>query len=371
MTNQFPAAPDPVGKQVEASAPLGGDTERQYLKIVSRMYRESTDRRSTDPVLVASVTDKDVVDDLLRIAPELRPATWRLYRSALRWHLLHLVETLPASRSAALQLALDALNAYAHIQDSKLPPRTSSARRRSLTEDDLGRLINALNSRRASEFNWSLRAAHWLLAGLGTGLRPVEWLDAVLLDDGHLRVRNAKIKGVLGGIPSGDLFDVESESGSVQPEVVQYRIVPVPEEYRVWVRVHLTSLREALDLGVPFKRIYGNCRTAIRRACDDLWAGKKRIALYTARGQFTSNAKAIMPLGQVSLLLGHRTQRTTTRNYGKRRHAHPGFAARHDSERLEHESERATHGANPAAAPEAPAEPAGAYASLARYASET
>ncbi|WP_321820754.1 MULTISPECIES: hypothetical protein [unclassified Burkholderia] len=302
-------------------------TEDQYFKIVTRLYREAEARRSRDPELPATVSNLDVVNDLLEASPTLRPNTWRLYRAALRHHLEILLKTLPGDRHAGVQLALKALMRHQVAPNPNLPHRTSSNRRRNFSEDDLSMLVRHLNNRRISAHAWPLRAAHWLLAGLATGLRPAEWEHARLIDDRRLAVITGKRKGE----PPASILSAEWDAiltahvDLAEPLPQWIRIVEIEPSDLMWIKAHLSSIDELRSKGIPFADIYEQSRLALRRACEILWNGSKRISLYTARGQFASNSKAIKPLTEVSRLMGHRSTRTTQRNYGKRRYAHAAY----------------------------------------------
>jgi hypothetical protein len=309
----------------DESAPLDAATEAQYLRAVARLYRESEDRRSTDPELLAAVSNLDVVDDLLERAPSLRRNTFRLYRAALRRHFLLLLTTLPEERLPSVRIALDRLNNHRVVTDRRLPPRTSSTRRKTVPEDDLAMLVRHLNNRRASPLGWALRAAHWMLAGVATGLRPAEWEHARLVGDNRLVVINAKRRGEPASALLAEDLDrlLAIHAEAELPGWI--RVVPFEPRDLMWIKAHMSSLAGLAEKGISFSSAYEQCRLALRRACDELWGGSRRISLYTARGQFAANSKAVMPLTDVSALMGHKSSRTTRRNYGKRRYAHTGL----------------------------------------------
>jgi integrase len=217
-----------------------------------------------------------------------------------------------------------------------------------VTTEDLGRLLNNLNNGRSTRASWKLRAAHWLLASLGTGLRPSEWETAHWLDgtnQSQLYVQNAKWR-------------------ADQPEVNRFRVVEVDREYQIWVTVHMASIKTAIEEGYTFRQAYDHCRAALRRAAEQLWGRSKQISLYTMRGQFSSNAKAQMPLIDVSALMGHTNPRTTQRNYGKRRYAHAGAVVPRPAQ--EHQLQQRMAQAEQAHEQEGD-EPGGRFASLMRY----
>lgn len=340
-----PAAPLQK-ERAEAQSSVKPVTVDTYSRVVARLYRLSTEKRSTDAELQATITDLDVVNDFIESTRDrVEVNTFRLYRAALQWHFEQRLKSSPPERQASIVDAQKVLEQFRFRPAPDLPQRTSAGRRRNVTEEDLGRLLNVLNGGRSTKINWKLRAAHWLLAGLGTGLRPSEWEFAAWIDGtDQLLVQNAKWRGGM-------------------PDEARFRVIPVPEDYRIWVSVHMASVRDAMAEGYSFKQAYNHCRAAIRRACEQLWGVNKRFSLYTIRGQFASNAKAILPLGEVSTLMGHKGERTTKRNYGKRRYAHASVAAQVPApQHAESSSEVVRTGQTESAAPSQP------FASLARFA---
>lgn len=337
----------PAAEAVQDTATLKPVSLETYGRVVARLYRESTERRSSDPEMPATITDLDVVNDLTARASEYQDATYRLYRAALQWHFTRRLEATPPEWHAGIHAARAALEAYQFVASPDLPERTSAGRRKNVTLEDIGRLLNSLNNGRATRASWKLRAAHWLLASLCTGLRPSEWETAQWLDgsdQSQLYVQNAKWR-------------------ADQPDVNRFRVVEVDKEYQLWVTVHMASIKAALAEGYTFRQAYDHCRAALRRAVEQLWGNSKQISLYTMRGQFSSNAKAQMPLVDVSALMGHANPRTTQRNYGKRRYAHAGAVVPRPPQ--EHQMQAMEQGEQ--AHEQEGDEPSARFASLMRY----
>lgn len=244
----------------------------------------------------------DVVTYMRRRANEWKWATFRQYQASLvcRYEMEFERNRDPLFQKTAEQIRnLPSTD----CRPEREPGRTSSRKRKGIPKRDYDLLVsNLANPARASDY--SKRAALWLMAGLATGLRPCEWENARLSEDGTvLSVQNAK---ATNGRATGTS-----------------RVVPVNADDFPVIRAHIASLRELQARGLEFSAIQKGCRQAIRRTCAVLWPGedKRMYALYSARHQFSANTKAIASAEEVAALLGHRSTRTARRHYAKRRSA--------------------------------------------------
>ncbi len=248
----------------------------------------------------------DVIAYMKRHAKDWKWATFRQYQASLvcRYEIEFERNRDPLFQQTAAEIrSLPSTD----CRSNRAPDHTSSRKRKGIPRRDYDVLVaNLANPARASDY--SKRAALWLMAGLATGLRPCEWENARLSEDGRtLNVLNAKAtNGRATGIS---------------------RVVPVDAGDFPVVRAHIESLRELLASGLEFSVIQKGCTQAIRRTCAALWPGddKRTYALYSARHQFSANAKAIASAEEVAALLGHRSTRTARRHYAPRRSAWSEF----------------------------------------------
>ena len=69
-----------------------------------------------------------------------------------------------------------------------------------------------------------------------------------------------------------------------------------------------------------FERFYSHCRSCLYEATRALWPHRKQfITLYSARHQFSANAKHNdLPLEKIAALMGHASIETATAHYGRR-----------------------------------------------------
>lgn len=290
---------------------LASTTHAAYKRIGLRLFKSAVHRHSIDPHLPANISPVQVVQDLIARFKdeEMTAATWRLYKSALLWHLDQILQEAPSNEHTLQAIALLQSASVPNRGNDSVPKRTSAKRRRTISQPDMQALITELNGgkdsrKKDSKNQWRLIAGHWFLAAVGTGLRPVEWDSAKLSEDGtSLTVTNAKNTNGRGtGMPT--------------------RTVEIDPKYRIYVQILISELSLAKARGYEFGQIYSGARQALRRACKALWKGERYFTLYTGRGQFSANQKAVSVLPEVSAQMGHRSTKTTQRFYGKRRFAH-------------------------------------------------
>jgi hypothetical protein len=349
-----------LGREVVMSAGprRTAETEAAYTVRVRQLYNGAALRRGISKDLAQTLPPGDVVQDLIETGSQRSLASWRLYRSALLWHLAQHRRHSP-----------EHLAAYEWLVATKLEPAgrdhvraRSRQGKNTIPEKDLKLLMNtlaanAMRSRARQGANWAERTQYWLHASLATGLRPNEWESAHWANEGRevLMAPNSKAKlaepafrrvepgrsvydeefppltagtregegGAAAGAADGAANPAAEPGGHYAPgpRQVSYRSIPVPEDARDWVSLHLDSIR---DSGVDFSFYYERCRQALWRACKIAFKGKVLYSLYTMRSQWAANAKASMPLDDVGAMMGHSdpSNKTTKRNYGPRKAAH-------------------------------------------------
>lgn len=231
-------------------------------------------------------------DWLISLRSGLRPASWRQYRAAVVFAM--------TEQQVADQDALHArLMAPINLPDRKsLPDRTSSAKSKTLSRADMNALIKYLGSH---EGRWNRLTGQWLVFGMLTGLRPIEWQRVKAYpneDELVLTVLNAKHDGLRAhGVERTIHVKI---SVDMQQSLVEF--------------IHDLQSDE-------FAEAYQGCRIALRRATKELWPRrKKNIALYSARHQFSADAKSAGLAPEViAALMGHAVTDTHQTHYGKRR----------------------------------------------------
>lgn len=232
------------------------------------------------------------IDWLISIRSTLRPATWRQYRAAVV-HAMGQQQVL--GRESFHARLMERIN----LPDRKaLPARTSSTKSKSLPNADMNALIQHLGAR---DGLWDRLTGQWLVFGMITGLRPGEWQSVKacpIENEMILRVANGK-------------FDAQRAHG---PERTIH--VHIPPSMQDTLNEFIQTI-QAED----FADVYEGCRIALWRATKALWPRrKKQITLYSARHQFSADAKSAGLAPEViAALMGHAVTETHQTHYGKRR----------------------------------------------------
>lgn len=252
------------------------------------------------------------VDWLIKRRPSLRPASYRQYRAAALW----------AVRTQAGTQAQRLIGRLQHegvaTRRGLLAPRTSSHKAKSISAQDLHKIVGWLQSR---DGRWNDLTAQWLFWNWQTGLRPIEWRDVTLhADDNgiYLRVRNAK-----------------HSQGRAHGE---YRSVHLQIDAQAATALH----RFLLAVQGDYAAAYQGCRLALHRATVSLWPRRvRRPTLYSGRHQFSADAKAsgLDPVA-IAALMGHAVTDTHQTHYGKRRCGHSGLIVAADPGDVQRVQER-------------------------------
>lgn len=340
------AAQGTPGQVIPESAvvPIKDTTRRTYETIVRAMIRFSTNKRSLDPLEPAIVSPLNMVEDLWeRRDNGLESSTFSTYRSALIWHLAQHRGSRPYEEAWILLQELSETAAGVSTQHVKR--RKSIAK--TIPENDLHLLVEELTAKSVprqaggsgpSRTRWSYRACYWLLAGLATGLRPIEWASARWANEEHtlLLVTNAKVK------LQGPAFMREQRSGQslnavtdpvsedldeeLQEEPVEREIPVTSSRERFNIETHMRLLEQWLAEGKTFEQYFQASRRVVWRACRKLWGGRKLYSLYTMRSQYSANTRARVGPVKTAELMGHtRADSPSAAHYGKANQAHAAY----------------------------------------------
>lgn len=250
--------------------------------------------KESDPRMVAAW--------LLKYRKNISKNTFRQYKSALVYYFWEVLGT-PSAKQAACFLARQNSD-FA----SKTSDKTSGKKRKNIPEDDLNLLTAYL--RRGVDNKWGNETANWLLAGIITGLRPVEWEHAKVYQDGDdfkLVVQNVKnTNGRANGMQRTLLLNNLNEEDI---EILSSHLANIEKFGRE-----------------KFHDFWVSCSKTLNRANETLFGKrKKNITLYSARHQFSADAKksGLSPQA-IAALMGHATDATAALHYGKRRSGRQG-----------------------------------------------
>jgi integrase len=223
---------------------------------------------------------------LQAVKPGCSPESWRVYRGALR----HVssnpgeMETLlsqdPAPAGSAARQARTGRQKFWSLSDLAAFERFVLHRPTAIAQD----------------------ALLWLQATILTGLRPVEWLGAELVqsDDGVfiLRVRNAK---------SANRSDQQRADYGMERDIPLDHLSPHDLDL---LRLHLRSMGPLRDSPERFKSRYASVQMYVGRSTRILWPHRPdRPSIYSGRHEFAKRAQESgASLADLALLLGDRPQ---------------------------------------------------------------
>ena len=293
--------------------------------------------------------------------------TWRsrnLYRAALLWHLETVHRENPTMDT---EMAMDIL---ASVRTITREPgeRKKSIRIKTIPQHDLDLLMTYLRTKeRATPGNAMLLL--WISSGLMTGARPNEWQDAVLMDmrqfraqhpqeniaaletvqPSHvLRLRNSKIK-----IDPPRLLNTE-QSKNYKPRTPPWRFIPLSQDQVSIVASFMNMIHEEYaannalshdEQSTVFNRIYARSRKMLDRAVSNLFGNRKgkNYSLYTLRGQFSANARAMLGKEDSYFLMGHASPDVKAASfYGTAVSAHKRFKGMRQKQGLQEFIEQRT-----------------------------
>jgi hypothetical protein len=302
----------------------------RYHKAVDSLWRRivAEDRGSH---MYRVVGPLEIVDLLLRRAPEMRPSTWNTTRAAVLYWLEGLPQNEDVMQSRVILLTGCPKDGFKGPKPGTTATRYSSKsqRKRTFSKREFDRLLRYLD-KRALDSQRTLSpgalVGAWLRAGLASGLRPVEWEHAAWADDSKskLRVKTAKQRQRKADWTAG-IARLEIDPGPEVAEELQppkYRLVSIDEPDREAVGEFMTMLHSLLEEGEQYQDIYNRVRKYLWNSSLAVFGQEgSRFSLYLMRGQFGSNRKARQGTAATAGEMGNSPLKASG-YYGKVIHAH-------------------------------------------------
>lgn len=358
----------------QPGARLKASTVEAYENIYTRCMRRALEKREHNPDEPATITPMDLVDDWIASLGKNSLNTAHMQRSALIWVIANrrMEGWMEAYTKLKAMSQREVKDASVDVQ--KDTSRNTRAPGRMIPEGDLMVLINTL----ASMDTWGPPGQWFLLAGIASGARPIEWIDAEWIDEdnGVLRIYTAKVKsrnawlsvpamtftaedlehevdqlwdqrGARGveGAPSWYEVDfarriatlnltddelAELRGAQHKNGVTLFRDVAIEMQYRTHVKLHMKSIKNLLSAATApdhpsaakklsreqvFEKYYYNpVRHCIWRACLKAFPDGRLYSLVDTRSTFSANRKADIGLEGASKELGHASP-TTSRDF--------------------------------------------------------
>jgi hypothetical protein len=226
----------------------------------------------------------------------LARTTWRQYKSAVVYYL----ENHPDVQASVE--ALEYLKEITSVGALTTTERTSSLKLKKVSYEDWQKLDSFLENKNKK---WHEQLRMWLRASVVTGLRPVEWKNAVMFDYNGipaLKIQNAKITNGRGHGPTRTLLLEDLNNDDLMA-----------------IKNHLNNVRTFIGMD-EYDYFYKGCAIALYKACRKCWPKrKKHITLYSTRHQFSANAKSSgFSRIEVAAMMGHAVDITATLHYGRK-----------------------------------------------------
>lgn len=229
-----------------------------------------------------------------------RPATFRQYRAAIIFYLESMV-TADFAALADIEQTISELKKLKPANKNKnLPHRTSSSKRRFIRHEELVTMVATLRLTN----KWGNIAADYLLAAIATGLRPSEW------DKVEIIKINTPTDGIVIQVKNGKNTNFRSTG--------EFRWMLIPPPMDEHVTKYIETIKRLKENGMDIREINKGIGRIFTRISKRLFGNKVHITPYTARHQFSANAKNVYSQPEVAMLHGHRSTATATKHYGRR-----------------------------------------------------
>jgi hypothetical protein len=225
--------------------------------------------------------------------------TWRQYKAATAFFLEELVRQ---HQDATAEEALETLLKTGTDGCMTKSTRTSGSKLKRFPVNDYRRIEQHLQGHPAP---WNQDLRRWLTAGILTGLRPREWGQTLWTD------RN--------GEPALEITNAKATNGRAHGVTRTLLLGNLTEAERVVIREHVERAQVWANAD-QFAHFQRGVAATLGRAVRSLWPRRaQRVTLYSARHQFSANAKAsgFLP-EELAAMMGHAVDITAARHYGRK-----------------------------------------------------
>lgn len=272
-------------------------TEQDYRRRASDLIRRC--RRALSVHHHEALDPRRLVGWLITQKTQWSRPTWRQYKAAVAYELELAVQR---NHDALAHEALEALLPVTVEGCPAKTQRTSGAKLKRFPIRDYRQLLQAL---RDHPNVWSADLQRWLGASLLTGLRPREWGQAKL--------------GVREGEPALIVVNAKATNQRAHGPTRTVLLGGLTDDERSLIRMHVERATLFAKAG-QFPQFYHGCAAVLARTVRRLWPKRKEhVTLYSARHQFSADAKAsgLLP-EELAALMGHAVDTTAAKHYGKK-----------------------------------------------------
>lgn len=227
---------------------------------------------------------------------DIARTTWRQYKSSVVYYLENYYDIQSATEALEYLKEITSFGALTNTE------KTSSLKLKKISYEDWIKLEAFLKIKNKK---WHEQLLLWLRASIITGLRPVEWKNAIIIDyEGNkaLQIQNAK-----------------ATNGRSHGITRTLLLKDLTEDDLIVIKSHLNNVRTFIGMD-EYEYFYKGCAIALYKACRRCWPKrKKHITLYSTRHQFSANAKSSgFSKLEVAAMMGHAVDITSTIHYGRK-----------------------------------------------------
>lgn len=295
------------------------DTKEFYIKrskqLMIRAYEESLSSNNDyedNAITIEYNGDKKIALPIVytviwavkNLSGTLMQSSWKLYRSAMIYYAEQEFEN---SRINEKQFKkVKELLKKTRSEITKGSENTSGKKKKSFNAKEIKQIDGALKNSRS---RWSNPTRIFIRAGKYTGLRPIEWKAAELVEEKKvLIVKNAK-----------------NSNGRSFADQRVLSLKHLDDDKIKDIKLHLILVKKMVENN-SWDLYYGGCSSLLRRLSRKLWPSKKKYpSLYSCRHQFSADMKASgCSKREVAALMGHASERTAESHYGKKIHGTRG-----------------------------------------------
>lgn len=283
----------------------------QYLAR-GRLLLNAYKRTVGIPLEYDDVDPRDFVNYMLSRKPELKPATWRFYKQAV----YHTVEAMPhPDMEDALRLLDNDIPeegaTASETRRSAAPRRTSALKEKKFPKQDFDKVLAYL--RHFSRSKMAPILIDWLIAGIRTGLRPIEW-----------RATDVEERQTSQGIRIWlHVLNAKATNGRAHGITRTLEITHLEHDVVAAIRrMSANGLQWLEEEPGRYESIQSQASQHLYSICAKLFPARvKAYSLYSCRHQFIANAKSLMKPEEISALVGHAVTDTAAAHYGRRQSA--------------------------------------------------
>ncbi len=241
--------------------------------------------------------ERQLVGWLIHRKTTYSASTWRQYKASIS----HFLEREVTGGSAGAEEALAMLAEEGTLGCAKHTNRSSGSKLKRLPYKQYQAVLAHLEEHPST---WSGDLSRWLNSALLTGLRPSEWTGA-----------NMEINA---GAPILVIDNAKATNGRAHGPTRTLILDGLSAQERTTIAEHVERVRGFHQAG-EFDRIRDGCARLLVSTQRKLWPKRKKtITLYSARHQFTADAKASgFSTEELAAMMGHAVDTTATRHYGR------------------------------------------------------